>query len=80
MGTRWISEGRIDQGWPANTRGHVGEVFPEVITALGHQLGVDPAEKAWRNVYANLGIMDPGDFADDAMVEVGGTAGTVTLI
>ena len=71
MGTRWIIEGRIDQRWPVNTRGNVGEVFPEVITALGYHLGVVPAEKAWRNAYAELGIMSPGDFAGDDPVIIG---------
>ena len=71
MGTRWIIEGRIDERWPVNTRGNVGEVFPEVITALGYHLGVVPAEKAWRNAYAELGIMSPGDFAGDDPVIIG---------
>ena len=71
MGTRWIIEGRIDQRWPVNTRGNVGEVFPEVITALGYHLGVVPAEKAWRSAYAELGIMSPDDFAGDDPVIIG---------
>lgn len=71
MGTRWIIEGNIDQRWPVNTRGNVGEVFPEVITALGYHLGVVPAEKAWRDAYAELGIQSPGDFASDDPVIIG---------
>jgi pyruvate,water dikinase len=71
MGTRWIIEGRIDERWPVNTRGNVGEVFPEVITALGYHLGIVPAEKAWRNAYAELGIMSPDDFASDDPVIIG---------
>ncbi len=96
-------------------------MFPEVITALGHHLGVVTAEKAWRAAYRDLGILSPGDFSSDdpviiglyvgalmshavivarelaipcvvavesatelipdgAMVEVDGTAGTVTLL
>ena len=33
-GTHWIVEGRIDPRWPINTRGNIGEVFPEVLTPL----------------------------------------------
>ncbi len=28
-GTHWIVEGNIDPRWPINTRGNIGEVFPE---------------------------------------------------
>ena len=46
MATRWIIEGNIDTRWPINTRGNIGEVFPEVLTALGYHYGVLPAERA----------------------------------
>jgi pyruvate,water dikinase len=39
-GTHWIVEGRIDPRWPINTRGNIGEVFPEVLTPLSYGLGV----------------------------------------
>ncbi len=71
MGTRWIIEGRIDERWPVNTRGNVGEVFPEVITALGYHLGVVAAERAWRDAYRDLGIQSPGDFSSDDPVIIG---------
>ena len=65
MATRWIIEGEIDPRWPINTRGNVGEVFPEVVTALGYELGVVPAERAWREACADLGIYTEGDFSSD---------------
>ncbi|MDG2111315.1 MAG: PEP-utilizing enzyme [Actinomycetota bacterium] len=71
MGTRWIIEGNINQRWPINTRGNVGEVFPEVITALGYHLGVIPAERAWRAAYDRLGIAASGDFSTDEPVIIG---------
>ena len=42
MGTHWIVEGTIDPRWPINTRGNIGEVFPEVLTPLTYELGRDP--------------------------------------
>lgn len=64
-GTHWIVEGRIDPRWPVNTRGNVGEVFPEVLTPLSYEIGVLPAERAWRKAYAKLGVLQPGDFSSD---------------
>ena len=64
-GTHWIVEGEIDPRWPVNTRGNVGEVFPEVLTPLSYELGVLPAERAWRAAYAELGVLQPGDFSSD---------------
>lgn len=64
-GTHWIVEGRIDPRWPINTRGNVGEVFPEVLTPLSYELGVLAAERAWRSAYAKLGVLQPGDFSSD---------------
>ena len=46
MGTSWIIEGTVDDRWPINTRGNVGEVFPEVLTPLSYRLGVIAAERA----------------------------------
>ncbi len=62
MGTKWIIEGEIDPKWPHNTRGNIGEVFPEVLTSIGYHLGVVPAEQAWRTAYAEVGIMKKDDF------------------
>lgn len=70
-GTRWIIEGKIDPRWPINTRGNIGEVFPEVLTALGYELGVVPAEQAWRDAYRELGILDENDFSSSDPVIIG---------
>ena len=61
-GTHWIVEGRIDPRWPINTRGNIGEVFPEVLTPLSYELGVKPAEAGWREAYSMMGIADRRDF------------------
>ena len=61
-GTHWIVEGRIDPRWPINTRGNIGEVFPEVLTPLTYELGVKPAEAGWREAYSMMGIADRRDF------------------
>ena len=71
MGTSWIIEGQVDPRWPINTRGNVGEVFPEVLTPLSYRLGVIAAEKAWRDAYAELGVARKGDFSGDDPVIVG---------
>ena len=71
MGTSWIIEGQVDPRWPVNTRGNVGEVFPEVLTPLSYRLGVIYAEKAWRDAYAELGVARKGDFSGDDPVIVG---------
>ncbi len=71
MGTKWMIEGTIDPRWPINTRGNIGEVFPEVITALGYKLAVLPAEAGWRDVYQEIGIQCPDDFSSDEPVIIG---------
>ena len=71
MGTSWIIEGQVDPRWPINTRGNVGEVFPEVLTPLSYRLGVIFAEKAWRDAYAELGVARKGDFSGADPVIVG---------
>jgi pyruvate,water dikinase len=70
-GTRWIVEGEIDPRWPVNTRGNVGEVFPEVLTPLSYELAIPTAERAWRDTYFRLGIGTPDDFASDDPVIIG---------
>lgn len=70
-GTHWIVEGRVDPRWPVNTRGNIGEVFPEVLTKLSYELGVIPAERGWRESYRELGILQPGDFSSDDPVIIG---------
>ncbi len=79
MGTSWIIEGRVDNRWPYNTRGNVGEVFPEVVTNIGYQLGVVPAERAWRSAYEDLGIASKGDFTSEDPVIIGVYAGYTYL-
>lgn len=71
MGTPWIIEGTMDPRWPINTRGNIGEVFPEVITALAYELGVKSAERAWREAYMEMGIGAAGDFSNDEPVIIG---------
>ena len=75
MGTKWIIEGEIDLKWPHNTRGNIGEVFPEVLTSIGYHLGVVVAEQAWRTAYDELGILKKGDFEREEPVIIGLYAG-----
>ncbi len=69
-GTHWIVEGTVDPRWPVNTRGNVGEVFPEVLTPLSYGF-VLVAERAWRDSYRDLGVLRPGDFTSDDPVIIG---------
>ncbi len=78
-GTQWIIEGKVDDRWPIYTRGNIGEVFPEVLTSLGYQYGVLPAERAWRSAYQELGIQAEGDFTSDDPVIIGLFAGYAYL-
>lgn len=61
MSTHWIVEGKIDPRWPLNTRGNIGEVFPEVLTPLSYKLAVIAAEKGWRDAFRTMGILGPTD-------------------
>jgi len=70
MGTHWIIESKVDPRWPINTRGNVGEVFPEVLTPLTFPY-VLTAERAWRDSYADLGIVASNDFSSDDPVILG---------
>jgi len=74
-GTHWIVEGRIDPRWPINTRGNIGEVFPEVLTPLSYRLGVLAAETGWRDAYRQMGILQRGDFKNDDPIIIGLYAG-----
>jgi phosphohistidine swiveling domain-containing protein len=74
-GTHWIVEGRIDPKWPINTRGNIGEVFPEVLTPLSYTLGVLAAEAGWRDAYRQIGILRRSDFKNDDPVIIGLYAG-----
>jgi phosphohistidine swiveling domain-containing protein len=74
-GTHWIVEGRIDPRWPINTRGNIGEVFPEVLTPLSYELGVLAAEAGWRDAYRELGVFAKNDFKNDDPVIIGLYAG-----
>ena len=71
MGTHWFVEGKIDPRWPVNTRGNIGEVFPEVLTTLTYELGILAAERAWRDSYRELGVLQPGDFSSDDPLIIG---------
>ncbi len=73
--THWIVEGKIDPRWPINTRGNIGEVFPEVLTPLSYTLGVLAAESGWRDAYRQLGILRRDDFKNDDPVIIGLYAG-----
>jgi pyruvate,water dikinase len=68
-------EGRIDPRWPINTRGNIGEVFPEVLTPLSYGLGVLAAEGGWRDAYRAIGIFSKSDFKNDEPVIIGLYAG-----
>jgi rifampicin phosphotransferase len=70
-GTHWIVEGRIDPRWPINTRGNIGEVFPEVLTPLSYGLGVLAAEAGWRDAYRKIGVYTNSDFKNDDPVIIG---------
>jgi len=74
-GTHWIVEGNIDPRWPINTRGNIGEVFPEVLTPLSYTLGVIAAETGWRDAYREIGILRKGDFKSANPVIIGLYAG-----
>lgn len=74
-GTHWIVEGKIDPRWPINTRGNIGEVFPEVLTPLSYTLGVIAAESGWRDAYREIGILRKGDFKSANPVIIGLYAG-----
>ncbi|HYM30358.1 MAG TPA: PEP-utilizing enzyme [Candidatus Cybelea sp.] len=70
-GTHWMVEGKVDPRWPINTRGNIGEVFPEVLSPLSCILAVPSAEAGWRDAYKVLGIYKKGDFASDDPVIIG---------
>jgi rifampicin phosphotransferase len=71
MNTHWIVEGRVDPRWPLNTRGNIGEVFPEVLTQATYHLGVVAAEAGWRQAFAEMGILRSKDFTTDEPVIIG---------
>jgi pyruvate,water dikinase len=70
-GTHWIVEGKIDPRWPINTRGNIGEVFPEVLTPLSYELGVVAAEAGWRDAYRKIGVLRESDFKNGDPVIIG---------
>jgi pyruvate,water dikinase len=71
MSTHWIVEGRIDPRWPINTRGNIGEVFPEVLTPLTYKLAVIPAEQGWRDAFRRMGILSPNDLGSTEPTIIG---------
>jgi hypothetical protein len=60
-------EGKIDPRWPINTRGNIGEVFPEVLTPLSYMLAVISAEKGWRDAFRTMGILASNDLRREFM-------------
>ncbi|MEM9464100.1 MAG: PEP-utilizing enzyme [Actinomycetota bacterium] len=77
--TSWPIEGAVDERWPLYTRGNIGEVFPEVVTTLGYELCVVPAERGWRRAFDRLGIAREGDFASEEPVILGTFSGYAYL-
>lgn len=71
MSTHWIVEGEVDPRWPLNTRGNIGEVFPEVLTQVTYHLGVLAAEAGWRQAFREMGILHKDDFSNDDPVIIG---------
>lgn len=71
MSTHWIVEGEVDPRWPLNTRGNIGEVFPEVLTQATYHLGVLAAEAGWRQAFDEMGILNKKDFTSDEPVIIG---------
>jgi len=71
MSEHWLVEGSIDPRWPINTRGNIGEVFPEVLTQLSYYLAVRPAEAGWRQAFEKMGIYNKNDFDGDEPVIIG---------
>ena len=71
MSSHWIVEGRVDPRWPLNTRGNIGEVFPEVLTQLTYHLAVRPAEAGWRQAFDLMGSLHPDDFSSEEPVIIG---------
>ena len=65
-----IIEGTIDERWPVNTRGNVGEVFPEVVLPLSWSLLGGAAERGWRQAFERMGLVaDGGPGAEHGVTE-----------
>ena len=71
MNTHWIVEGELDPRWPINTRGNIGEVFPEVLTPLSYQLALVFAESGWRTAFDQMGILNSKDFTTEDPIIIG---------
>jgi rifampicin phosphotransferase len=67
-GSHWIVEGKVDERWPINTRGNVGEVMPEVVTPLQNELVVAATDGGFRDALARVGLLQPGDIASEEPV------------
>jgi|GEM_PF-11098 len=61
----WATDNPPSKKWPLYTRGNVGEVFPEVVLPLTWSLYGQRAENGWRGAYQDMGLLMPGDMADD---------------
>src|SRR3954467_12783518 len=81
MSTHWIVEGQIDPRWPINTRGNIGEVFPEGLTPLTYKLAVIRAEQGWRDAFRRMGILAPNDLgsAEPTIIGLYGGYGCLNL-
>lgn len=64
-GSHWIVEGKVDERWPINTRGNVGEVMPEVIAPLQNDLIVAATDLGFRDALARIGLLQHGDIASE---------------
>jgi pyruvate,water dikinase len=71
----WLTDNPPSRDWPLYTRGNVGEVFPEVVLPLTWGLLGQAAEDGWRDAFERLGLLMPGDFADDEPMVILGVFG-----
>jgi rifampicin phosphotransferase len=67
-GTHWVVEGKVEERWPINTRGNVGEVMPEAVTPLQNELIVAATDGGFRDALARVGLLQPGDIASEEPV------------
>ena len=61
----WETDNPPSAKWPLYTRGHVGEVFPEVVLPFTWDLIGKAAEDGWRQAFVKMGLVADGDFPDD---------------
>jgi len=71
----WATDNPPSKDWPLYTRGNVGEVFPEVVLPLTWSIYGQRAENGWRGAYRDMGLLVPGDFADNEPMTILGVFG-----